>query len=93
MAETPSARRRKGRDAYYRGADADYHCPYRDEYKARDWHEGWRESEKADRAFADEQAKRSELASLPISFAIDVAEASDDVKEILRRIAEHVGME
>jgi ribosome modulation factor len=97
VSETPSARRRKGREAYYRGGNPNDHNPYQFNSgvcsQRIDWLEGWQEASAADAENIKLEAARDELRDLPISLAIDAAQTDDDVKEILRRIAEHVGME
>ena len=70
MSETPSKRRRKGRNAYYRGGNPDYHCPYKTgfmwEAKAADWMAGWKEAEASDRTDEDDASEDAcaELESL-----------------------------
>lgn len=93
MSETPSARRRKGRNAYYRGGYPNELNPYKDASAACDWREGWDEEERADKVRQRDEAELERKRGEPISWAIDAAETDDDVKEILRRIAAHVGME
>lgn len=50
MGETPSARRRKGRNAYYRHGNTDDHNPYLHskvwgaDMKVTDWNAGWYEA-------------------------------------------------
>lgn len=94
MGETPSKRRCRGYNDFYFGGNPNELNPYKgDAYRAIDWREGW---DKAEQEF---NARRSEAEELerrrqePIVWSIDAAEASDDVKEILRRIAEHVGID
>ncbi len=51
MSETPSARRRKGREAFYRGGNPDDSQPYKGTLKrlqAHDWLLGWAEAQRAD---------------------------------------------
>jgi len=93
MSETPSARRRKGRNAYYRHGDANAMNPYRDPYHMIDWREGWDREQRRDEARAADEREIQQRRREPIVWAIDAAKTDDDVKEILRRIAEHVGME
>lgn len=67
--------------------------PYKDVMYAIDWRQGWDIALEEDRTVEAEERERAALLALPISFAIDTCDASDEVKDILRRIAEHVGME
>lgn len=92
MAETPSNRRKKGRDAYYRGGNANEMNPYRDPYHMCDWREGWDRAQREDEIKESEERELERKRAEPISWAIDAAQTDEDVKEILRRIAEHVGM-
>jgi hypothetical protein len=92
MSETPSARRRKGREAYYRGGDPNALNPYHEPYFRMDWREGWDRAQREDEIVAEEEREVEKRRMEPIAWAIDRAETDDDVKEILRRITEHVGM-
>lgn len=93
MSETPSKRRRKGREAYYRGGNPLELNPYRDPYHMIDWREGWDRAQREDEISETEERALARRRREPIAWAIDAAQTDDDVKEILRRIAEHVGME
>lgn len=93
MSETPSNRRHKGHMAYYRGGNANEMNPYRDPYKMMDWREGWDRAQREDEARAADERELAKKRNEPIAWAIDAARTDDDVKEILLRIAEHVGME
>jgi hypothetical protein len=93
VSETPSARRRKGRNAYYRGGYPNELNPYKDASHACDWRQGWDEAERDDKIVQQDESELERRRQEPISLAIDAAETDDDVKEILRRIALHVGME
>jgi len=44
MSQTPSHRRREGREAFYPGGDPGELCPYRDQGKRQDFFEGWKEA-------------------------------------------------
>lgn len=94
MSETPSARRRRGYDDFYFGGNPNELNPYKSNpYWAIDWRQGW---DDAEAAFNERRAEAEELEQkrqLPISVAIDLAVTDDDVREILRRIVEHIGME
>jgi hypothetical protein len=94
MTETPSTRRRKGYDDFCFGGNPNELNPYKhNPYCAIDWRQGW---DKAESAYNERRAEAEELEhkrQLPISVAIDLAQTDDDVKEILRRITEHLGME
>lgn len=52
MSQTPSARRREGRNAYCAGMDPEKECPYKEcswhSYRD-DWIEGWHDAETAER--------------------------------------------
>lgn len=93
MTETPSDRRRKGRNAYYRHGNPVEMNPYRDPYHTCDWREGWDRAQREDEILQEEEETLAKKRREPIAWAIDAAQTDDDVKEILRRIAEHVGME
>lgn len=93
MSETPSARRRRGRNAYYRGGYANELNPYKDASYACDWRQGWDEEVAIDEVRQAEEADTRMRLALPIETAIDMADCSEGVREILRRITEHVGME
>jgi ribosome modulation factor len=51
---SPSRYRREGRNAYYRGGDAEERCPYKigaswiAQFHRADWLEGWEQAKKAD---------------------------------------------
>ena len=93
MSEKPSARRRKGREAYYRGGNPVELNPYMLESHRDDWRSGWGEAWREDRLKEDVEIERDTMRAMPITYAIDQCDADESVKEILRRIAEHVGME
>ena len=60
MSETPSKRRRKGRELFCPGEDPKDHCPYSPdswgyEWKLEDFIDGWNEAEKQ---YNEEQKKQ-----------------------------------
>lgn len=70
MGQTPSHRRREGREAYYLGGDSQKECPYRNEFDREDWIEGWNRAEEEHTSQLDEeqdeiiQMKGSDFAAL-----------------------------
>ena len=93
MSEGPSARRRRGRNDYYRGGNPSELNPYENICDQHDWRVGWDEAAVEDRNLEEWEKERESMRAMSITYAIDECDASDSVKEILRRIAEHVGME
>jgi len=46
MSQTPSHRRREGREDFCPDTDPAEICPYKDPYKRDDWLDGWRQAER-----------------------------------------------
>lgn len=86
--DSPSKRRRKGYEAYHRGGDPFAMNPYKHEWDRSDWHEGWEQAFRDDMTKKQQEERREAVRAMPIFCAIDDCDASEDVKEILRRLAE-----
>ena len=76
MAQTPSKRRREGREAFETGYSIE-ECPYSSDFYQDDWVEGWNQG------YNDEQAKREEKDWDYIRNQIKNADTLEELKDAL----------
>lgn len=93
MSESPSQRRRRGRQAFYPGGDPAQHNPYHTPSHAADFNQGWGEAAERHAArapiIAKEDQKWSDLAKLDEILSDENATAHEaQLAEILKRLIE-----